>query len=49
MDNLEMLKEKLGQTVEIGGRISGRPDVATVERFDQKLRTLDSLCRETFQ
>jgi hypothetical protein len=46
---LAMLQDKLAQTVELGGPALANPQVDGVERLDQKLRTLDSLCRETFQ
>ncbi|HSJ24315.1 MAG TPA: hypothetical protein VK929_06600 [Longimicrobiales bacterium] len=47
--SFEMLQEKLRHTVETGGPALVDPHMDGVERLDQKLRTLDSLCRETFQ
>jgi hypothetical protein len=46
---LAMLLDKLAQTVELGAPALVEPRVEGVERLDQKLRSLDSLCRETFQ
>lgn len=47
--SLAMLEEKLAQTVESGRPALAAPRLEAVERLDQKLRTLDALCRETFQ
>jgi hypothetical protein len=49
MDSIALLQEKLGRTVESGARAIDAPDVVALETFDHKLRTLDSLCRESFQ
>jgi hypothetical protein len=49
MDPIRMLQEKLERTVEFGTRTLDTLEPLEVERLDQKLRTLDSLCRETFQ
>jgi hypothetical protein len=46
---LDMLQHKLAQTADLGGPALADPRVEGIERLDQKLRTLDSLCRETFQ
>jgi hypothetical protein len=46
---LAMLQEKLAQMVELGGPALANPRLEGVERLDQTLRSLDSLCRETFQ
>lgn len=46
---LYLLQHQLEQTVELGASALAEPGLEGVERIDQKLRTLDSLCRETFQ
>jgi hypothetical protein len=46
---LGMLEDKLQQTVEFGRPALESPRMEAIERLDQRLRTLDSLCRETFQ
>jgi hypothetical protein len=49
MSTLAMLQDKLAHTIDVGGRALGASDLRGLERLDQKLRTLDALCRESFQ
>jgi hypothetical protein len=49
MDSIAILKEKLADTVELGDRALSKPEVIELEALDQKLRTVNSLCRELFQ
>jgi len=49
MDPLAMLQDRLTRTVEFGSRALGDRQTLDLEILDQKFRTLDSLCRETFQ
>jgi hypothetical protein len=49
MDSLAALQEKLGNTVDYGSRALNAQQLSELDMFDQKLRTLDSLCRESFQ
>jgi hypothetical protein len=46
---LGMVKDKLQETVQFGRPALASPRKEAIERLDQRLRTLDSLCRETFQ
>ena len=46
---LELLQHQLTQTVELANSTLAAPALDAVERIDQKLRTLDALCRENFQ
>jgi hypothetical protein len=48
-DPIAILKEKIGQTVELGTRALDDRDLLEIERFDQKMRSIDAICRETFQ
>jgi hypothetical protein len=49
MDTLALLHDKLNRTVEFGTRTLESRQLRDLEQLDQKLRTLDSLCRESFQ
>jgi hypothetical protein len=49
MDPIAILQDKLELTVELGDRALDARDLLGIERLDQKMRSIDSLCRETFQ
>jgi hypothetical protein len=49
MDTLALLQDRLERTVAFGTRALDAPALRELETLDQKLRTLDSLCRESFQ
>jgi hypothetical protein len=49
MDTRALLEDLLDRTVERGTRALDSREVLELEAFEQKLRTLDSICRESFQ
>jgi hypothetical protein len=49
MDSMAVIREKLARTAAVGPSALRSQDSAEVERFEQKLQVLDSLCREAFQ
>jgi hypothetical protein len=49
MESTRAVQEQMDRAVELGKSALSTHDLLQVERLDQKLRTLDALCRELFQ
>jgi hypothetical protein len=49
MDSMALVMEKLARATAMGSSALRSHDISQVERFEQKLQVLDSLCREAFQ